>query len=176
MNTKKQQTFTLCGETLTGPMHICAFFDSREEQYETLLPWIKEGINNKEEIVNILHGDLHCDHCSRLSKADIAVESAVAKGQLKVLASEDTYLNGGVFAAESMVRILEQALIDAQNMKPASIISRQNTTVRYFVLTISTSSAEVPWLIYWRRIHMRYYTGASTRIPTMWILLNYWKN
>jgi len=35
---KKQQSVTLCGETLTGPRHICAFFDSREEQYEMRRP------------------------------------------------------------------------------------------------------------------------------------------
>jgi hypothetical protein len=111
----KQQKVTICGETLTGPLHICAFFDSREEQYDTLLPWIKEGINGKEEVINILHGNLHCDHCARLSKADIPVQKAVERGQLKILASEDTYLQGGAFAAERMVKLLEQALVDAQN-------------------------------------------------------------
>lgn len=112
---KKKQTFTLCGETLNGPMHICAFFDSREEQYETLLPWIKEGISNKEEVINILNGDLHCDHCSRLSKAEIPVNEAVERGQLKVLSSEGTYLQGGVFGAQRMATLLEQALIGAQS-------------------------------------------------------------
>ncbi|HEY6159677.1 MAG TPA: MEDS domain-containing protein, partial [Bacteroidia bacterium] len=107
---KKKQTFTICGETLTGPMHICAFFDSREEQYRTLLPWIQEGLNGKEEVINILHADLHCDHCMRLSKAGVAIEEATKNGQLKILASEDTYLHGGAFAAERMVNLLEQAL------------------------------------------------------------------
>jgi len=35
---KKQQSVTLCGETLTGPRHICAFFDSRKEEYEMRRP------------------------------------------------------------------------------------------------------------------------------------------
>ncbi len=112
---KKKQTFSICGETLTGPMHICAFFDSRDEQYKTLLPWIKEGINNKEEVINILHSDQHCDHCDQLSQAGIPVEDAKKNGQLKILKSEDTYLHGNAFAAERMVKLLEDALINAQN-------------------------------------------------------------
>jgi hypothetical protein len=111
----KQQTVTLCGETLTGPLHICAFFDSREEQYEILVPWLKEGLNNKEEVLTILESDSHKDHCSRLSNAGIPLEEAVSSRQLKVVATEDTYLQGGTFAAERMLGILEQALTDAQN-------------------------------------------------------------
>ena len=64
---KKKQSVTLCGETLTGPLHICAFFDSREEQYEVLFPWIKEGIANNEEVLTILESDLHTDYYTRLS-------------------------------------------------------------------------------------------------------------
>ena len=112
---KKQHSITLCGETLPGPIHVCAFFDSREEQYETLLPWIKEGIEKNEEVINILDGAMHNDHCCRLSDAHIPVQEAVTRGQLKVLATDDSYLLGGTFAAERMVNILEQALIDAQN-------------------------------------------------------------
>jgi len=111
----KRQSVTLCGETLHGPHHICAFFSSREEQYEILLPWIKDGINNKEEVFSILHKDFHDDHCSRLSKAGIPVQEMVTRGQLKIHASEDTYLHGGTFAAERMTKLLEQALIDAQS-------------------------------------------------------------
>lgn len=48
---KKQQSVTLCGETLTGPRHICSFFDSREEQYEMPLRYFKEGLDNGEEVM-----------------------------------------------------------------------------------------------------------------------------
>jgi hypothetical protein len=114
MNMKKHQSVTLCGETLTGPLHVCAFFDSREEQYEILLPWLKEGIDNHEEVLTILAGDSHQDHCCRLSQAGIPVEEALANRQLKVVATEDSYLQGGTFAAERMFKIVEQAILDAQ--------------------------------------------------------------
>ncbi|MCE3229449.1 MAG: hypothetical protein K0S32_4000 [Bacteroidetes bacterium] len=114
MNMKKQQSITLCGETLTGPLHICAFFDSKEEQYEILLPWLKEGIDNKEEVLTILSRDAHGDHCSKLSKAGISVQESIANKQLKIVATEDTYLQGGSFAAERMFNIVANALADSQ--------------------------------------------------------------
>jgi hypothetical protein len=112
---KKQHTTTLCGETLKGPIHICAFFDSKEEQYDILLPYYKEGLDNKEEVITILESRSHNDHCKRLSKAGMPVKEVIESGQLKVLASEDTYLKGGEFAAERMFNLLEAALNDAEN-------------------------------------------------------------
>lgn len=112
---KKQQSVTLCGETLKGPRHICAFFDSREEQYEILMPYFKEGLDNKEEVITILESHTHDDHCARLSNAGIAVAETLMSGQLKVLASEDTYLQGSTFASERMYNMLEQVLINAHS-------------------------------------------------------------
>ncbi len=112
---KKPHPVKICGETLNAPLHICAFFDSREEQYEILLPWIQEGIDNEEGVLNILAGELHEDHHSRLAEAGIPVEEARNRGQLKVVATEDSYLEGGSFAAQRMFHIVEQALHDAQS-------------------------------------------------------------
>lgn len=111
---KIQNTVTICGETLTGPLHICAFFDSREEQYEILLPWIKEGIDKGEEVLNILSESLQSDHCSRLSEAGIEVQEAVKKKQLKIVASEKSYLEGDSFAAQRMFSVVEEALFEAE--------------------------------------------------------------
>lgn len=111
----QEQSITLCGETLNGPLHICAFFDSREEQYEILLPWIKEGLDNNETVLSILERQLHDDHRSRLAKADIPVQETLETGQLKVAATEDTYLDGGAFAAERMFNIVEAAMVSAKN-------------------------------------------------------------
>ena len=76
---KEQSSVTICGEKLDCPLHVCAFFDSREEQYDVLLPWLKEGIDKNEEVFTILSGSLHDDHCSRLSQSGIPVQQAVKK-------------------------------------------------------------------------------------------------
>lgn len=112
---KNQQLHSICGETLYAPIHVCAFFDSRDEQYEVILPYIQEGIDRKEKVINILEKACHHEHCKRLSDAGINVEEDSILQQLNVLASEDTYLKGGFFEAEKMLKLLEDALIEAEN-------------------------------------------------------------
>ena len=35
---EQQQQVTLCGKRISGLRHVCAFFESRDEQYEILAP------------------------------------------------------------------------------------------------------------------------------------------
>src|ERR1700754_60277 len=111
----KQQPLTLCGETLYAPIHICAFFDSRDEQYNVILPYMQEGLDRKEKVINILERACHEEHGERLSDAGILLQEKLASNQLNVLASEDTYLKGGNFEAEKMLQLLEDSLIEAHN-------------------------------------------------------------
>lgn len=110
-----QNSFTVCGETFVGPMHICGFFDSEEERYDVILPYIKEGLENNEEVINILESTSHRDHCDRLAKVGIAVDDKIASHQLKILSADETYLRGGSFAADKMYQLVEQVLVDSKN-------------------------------------------------------------
>jgi hypothetical protein len=114
VNMKEQKTVCICGEHFTGSLHICAFFDSREEQYEILLPWLKEGIDRKEEVLTILSDSVYDDHCTRMSNAGIDVKQAVENKQLKIVASENSYLQGNSFAAQRMFSLVENAVIEAE--------------------------------------------------------------
>lgn len=106
---------TLCGETLFAPIHICAFFDSRDEQYSVILPYLKEGLDRNEKVINILESTCHLDHCERLSNAGVSIADKSASRQLNIFTSEETYLKGGSFAAEKMLALLEDALIESRN-------------------------------------------------------------
>jgi hypothetical protein len=114
VNLPAAQHVTLCGKQLHGLRHICAFFDSRDEQYAVLTPYLKEGIDYGDQVLTILESKTHADHSARLATAGIPVADASKRGQLKVLASEDTYLQGGSFAAERMYKMLEDALTSAR--------------------------------------------------------------
>lgn len=70
---KKQATFTLCGKTYQAPMQICGFFAPEDERYEVILPYLKEGLENNDEVLNILESTSYDDHCGRLSNAGIDV-------------------------------------------------------------------------------------------------------
>lgn len=108
------RTVTLCGRALPEPGHICAFFDSRSQEYEVLSPYFKEGIELDEEVINIVDAERQTEHRARLQAQGIDVEDAVAKGCLRVLTSEETYTKGGKFGAERMYEMLQGALADAR--------------------------------------------------------------
>jgi MEDS: MEthanogen/methylotroph, DcmR Sensory domain len=105
---------TLCGHRLGGRQHICAFVDSTDEQYQILNPFFLEGIDAGEDVVTIVESAFRSEHLRRMRAGGVPVDEAMGKGQLKLLASEDTYLKDGVFVVERMHRLLEDALRDAE--------------------------------------------------------------
>lgn len=111
------RTISLCGKKLNRPGHICAFFDSREQEYDVLSPYFAEGLECGEEVVTIVDSADIPTHASRLKARGITVESAMASGQLKILSSEDTYTQSGRFSSQRMYQLLQGALADAQRKK-----------------------------------------------------------
>lgn len=109
----RQTPFSVCGESLSAPMHICGFFDSREQQYEVIIPYIMEGLEANDKVINILESNRHSEHCRCLADNGISIAEKLSNGQLEVLASENTYINGGQFAADKMYDMLENTLLSA---------------------------------------------------------------
>ena len=109
----KQKTFSVCGETIQAPMHICGFFDSKEQQYEVITPYIMEGLEANEKVINILEGSRHGEHCRCLADNGISITENLVNGQLEILASENTYTKDDVFAAKKMYKMLESNLLSA---------------------------------------------------------------
>ncbi len=105
---------TLCGRHLDRPGHICAFFDSRDEQYDVLAPFFKEGLDQGEQVITIVDADGQADHQRRLTSRGVAVDASLAGDDLRMLTSEDTYTSGGRFSAVRMYRLLQGALADAR--------------------------------------------------------------
>ncbi|MBO9584821.1 MAG: MEDS domain-containing protein [Flavobacterium sp.] len=109
----KQISFEVCGESFSAPMHICGFFDSKEQQYEVIVPYIMEGLAANDKVINILEENRHGEHCRCLADNGISIAEKLSLGQLEVLASESTYIKDGNFAAEKMYTMLEQTLLSA---------------------------------------------------------------
>ncbi|HXD47358.1 MAG TPA: MEDS domain-containing protein [Gemmatimonadaceae bacterium] len=105
---------TLCGRALDEPGHICAFFDSRTEEYDILAPYYKEGIELDERVITIVDSHRQADHRARLASKGIDVPTAVNDGRLAILTAEETYMKGGKFGAERMYEMLQGALAEAE--------------------------------------------------------------
>jgi hypothetical protein len=100
----------LAGRTLKNHRHICAFFNSREEQNEVLMPFFKEGLERGEKVFNIVDPRLHDAHICACQDAGIDAPALQETGQMEVCHWEDAYLKDGYFDGDRMVRVLEQVL------------------------------------------------------------------
>jgi hypothetical protein len=50
----EKNSIRVTGRPLREKRHICAFFHSKEEEYRTLLDFIKEGLEQREKAVHIV--------------------------------------------------------------------------------------------------------------------------
>ena len=85
------------GATLGSQRHVCAFFQSPDEEYQVLLPFIKEGFEQGERAFHIVDPALRDEHLRRLESAGIDVSDRQKDGQFELLNWEDAYLREGHF-------------------------------------------------------------------------------
>ena len=75
-----------------------------------VLPYLKEGVERGEKVLNVLDASRHEDHARRLREAGI--EGRL--GDVNVTASEDTYLVDGRFDMERMAKFVEDTVSQAK--------------------------------------------------------------
>ena len=90
---KKTTTpISLAGSQLGEVRHVCAFFNSDDEEYRVLLPFIRDGFECGDKAVHVVNPGQHRDHLQRLAAAGIDPAAAEQKGQLEVRINTDVYL------------------------------------------------------------------------------------
>lgn len=110
MNSAGHAPVRLAGRTLAQNCHVCAFFNSREEQNRIIIPFLKEGIERGDKILHIMDPGLHDEYMSAYTAGGIDVPKAEQSGQLDVRHWHNTYLQAGYFDADRMVRLVDESL------------------------------------------------------------------
>jgi len=98
------------GRTLGRERHICALFNSVDEEHRVLRSFIKEGFDHKEKAVHIVDPEQRQDHLARLREAGVDVDGALARGQLEVRPWQEAYLRGDRFDQDAMLALIEELL------------------------------------------------------------------
>jgi MEDS: MEthanogen/methylotroph, DcmR Sensory domain len=76
---KKDATpISLAGVQLGDARHVCAFFRSDDEEYQVLLPFIKDGFDCGDKAIHVVNPDQRDDHLHRL--AALGIDTAAAVG------------------------------------------------------------------------------------------------
>lgn len=99
---------TFAGSQLRETRHVCAFFNSDDEKYRVLLPFIKDGFECGDKAIHVINPDQRRDHLERLIADGIDPASALHSGQFELHANTDTYLRDGFFDKERMLEVFEQ--------------------------------------------------------------------
>jgi CheY-like chemotaxis protein len=100
-----------CASGILGQhRHICAFFNSVDEEHRVLRSFIKEGFERGEKAFHIVDPQVWEDHLRRLAKAGIDVQQAMGTGQLELRRWQDAYLRGDCFDQDGMLALIEEVL------------------------------------------------------------------
>src|SRR3981189_545705 len=103
-------TMQCAGGSLGQHRHICAFFNSVDEEHRVLGSFIKEGFEQGDKAFHIVDPELQGEHLKRLAEAGIDVEQATGTGQLELRRWQDAYLRGDRFDQDAMLALLEEVL------------------------------------------------------------------
>jgi len=95
---------------LRDQRHVCAFFTSPGDEYDTLPPFVCDGINCGQRAFHVLPAQHREDHLRRLRNAGVSVEKAMESRQLEIALPEDTYLKTGRFNKDAMLALIQEAL------------------------------------------------------------------
>jgi MEDS: MEthanogen/methylotroph, DcmR Sensory domain len=105
---KTAAPISFAGSQLAETRHVCAFFNSEEEEYRVLLPFIKDGFACDHKAVHVVNPDQRGEHVRRLVAAGIDAAEAERTGQFELRTNRETYLRDGRFDQDRMLRAFEQ--------------------------------------------------------------------
>jgi len=105
---KTAAPISFAGSQLAETRHVCAFFNSEEEEYRVLLPFIKGGFECGHKAVHVVNAGQESEHLGRLVAAGIDPTAAERSGQLELRTSTEIYLRDGKFDKDRMLQAFEQ--------------------------------------------------------------------
>jgi hypothetical protein len=109
MKTDERPVF-LAGANLGEVRHVCAFFDSRDDEYRVTLPFIKDGLECGHKTIHIVDPSLRDDHLQRLASAGIDIAAGQKSGQIAVADWSQTFFVERPFNPDRQLALLDQAL------------------------------------------------------------------
>jgi MEDS: MEthanogen/methylotroph, DcmR Sensory domain len=104
----------LADTMLDSRAHVCAFFNSPDEEYEVLLPYMKEGLELGQKNVHTVDPRLRDEHCQRLASAGVDLETVLQNGQFELRDWSNTHLREGKFDQRKTLALFQQVMDDSR--------------------------------------------------------------
>jgi len=105
-----EHSVQLAGVNLAGRNHVCAFFNTLEEEHRVLGSFYKDGLDRGEKAAHIVDLANREEHLKRLANAGIPVQERMDTGQLEVLPWTDAYVRDHRFDQDAMLATVERLI------------------------------------------------------------------
>ncbi|MBV9999816.1 MAG: MEDS domain-containing protein [Verrucomicrobia bacterium] len=110
----KGRPICFAGSDLGDKCHVCAFFNSRDDEYRALIPFISEGIERGEKIVHTIDPERREDHLARLHAEGLDAAHLERTGQFELRTWSNTHLAGGKFDPVRTLSLFEDVVKKAK--------------------------------------------------------------
>jgi hypothetical protein len=108
--TLHDQPIRFAGSVLDQYRHVCAFFDSADQEHRIMDPFVRDGLERGEKAFHIVDPELRADYVARLEEAGIDVAGGLASGQFELRNWEEAYLREGHFDQDAMLALIQEVL------------------------------------------------------------------
>src|SRR5258706_14807069 len=106
----ESQSLEFARGDLGGQHHICAFFNSADEEHRELRSFFKRGFERGDKAFHLVNPAQRGEHLKRLEEAGINVPDAIDSGHLEERSWHDAPLRGARFAQDAWLVSFEQVL------------------------------------------------------------------
>jgi MEDS: MEthanogen/methylotroph, DcmR Sensory domain len=105
-----ERSVELAGVKFTGQNHVCAFFNTMDEEHRVLGSFYKGGFDRGEKATHIVDSENRERYLKRLTDAGTDVQGLMDNGQLEVLPWTDTYVRDHRFDQDAMLASVEDLI------------------------------------------------------------------
>ncbi len=88
--------------------HLCLIYETHQEQFAAVIPFIRIGLQRGEKCIYIADDNTTAQVLQAMREDAIDVDTALASGSLQVLTSKESYLKGGFFDPDRMISLLKE--------------------------------------------------------------------
>ena len=107
---RNEHSVEIAGVNLAGRNHVCAFFNTIDEEHRVLGSFYKDGFDRGEKATHIVDSENRDGYLNRLAEAGINVQEMTDSGQLEVLPWTDMYVRDHRFDQDAMLASVEELI------------------------------------------------------------------
>lgn len=94
--------------------HVCLIYESKEEQFAAVVPFMRVGLEKGEKCVYVADDNTTVQVLDAMAKGGIDTDRAIKSGSLTILTKREAYLKQGYFDPDWMIQFLKEAAESAK--------------------------------------------------------------